>query len=181
MVNEKEWLLANEAGETLIEIASFLSADIKKDGSSPSESIEEGSFASYNKVTSPIEIGLKVAFTGTDAELQSILDELLKLQEGTEKFSFVTPYQEFEGYTLSSFTYTFARENGRGALYMELTITQIKEVSMEYSNVKITSPKSAGDSSTTNTGSTSTTSPSSSQEEQVSESAAHAGKRIFGF
>lgn len=158
MKKDREWLLVNEAGETLLEIASFLSAEIKKDGSSPSEPIEEGSFASYNKVTSPIAISLKVAFTGTDPELQAVLDQLLSLQEGTEKFSFVTPYQEFEGYALSNFNYTLARENGRGALYVDLALNQIKEVTLEYSSVKIKSPKNAGDSSTVNTGSTSTTS-----------------------
>lgn len=116
---------------------------VKMDGSVVSTPVEEGSFTSYNKTLEPVEIAATLAFSGSDTYLQSIIDDLKKLQQGVTVFSIKTPTYEYQKMTLQGFNYSLRREDGIGALYVDADFVEIREVQLAYTNTsEITQEKS---------------------------------------
>lgn len=106
-------------------------------GSVVSSAVEQGSFASYNKVTEPLEITATLAWMGSDSYLQSVLTDLKTLKESVSVFSIETPNFEYENMTLQNYDYAQRREDGRGALYVNAVFTEIKEVTVAYTQTEI--------------------------------------------
>jgi len=137
----EKWLLAGEDGQTILPIKSLLKISVKAGGKVVAEAIEKGSFASYNKTTAPLEISAQLGFEGDDADLKDALDKLKKLKDGVcasgrpALFSLVTPAAEYESLALESYDYDLTREDGRGALYVDCKLVEVREVKVAYSAI----------------------------------------------
>lgn len=158
-----EWLLADETGKPIITIKSLLKIAVKADGKVVSGAIEEGSFASYNKTSAPLEIAVQLGFEGTGADLANALNTLRDLKDKVSVFSLVTPYAEYENLTLQNYDYQLTRENGLCSLYADCSLVEIKEVKPEYSTVD------ASDASTVDGGQVSTGTTGSQEAEKAKE------------
>lgn len=66
----------------------------------------------YNKAVAPTQVGVVLAKKGKSSELGAMLDALVKLQEGTDLVSIITPERTFVDYTVVGFDYDRKRENG---------------------------------------------------------------------
>lgn len=157
-----EWTITDSAGNTALPISSFVSAMVTSEGQVVSEAIEAGSFATYNKTAAPIEIKLELAFQGTKAEIQEVLATFETSKEGTEKYSIVTPYHEYQNMTLARFDYDMTADNGLGRVIVNATFEEIKEVAAAFSQVSADAITAAqvsdpSDVSTVDTGQTMTT------------------------
>ena len=91
----------------------FLSADIRNESKVVSAPVEEGSFATYNKVATPLEVNVTLGIQGDDSTLQDALDTLTTLQAGTQLVSLVTPNAEYPDLNLEGFNYS--RKPGKRA------------------------------------------------------------------
>lgn len=136
------WQIINsDTGESEIMFSCFVSGSISDGSTVLSQATEKGSFASYNKVDSPLDINIVLGIEGTEDELHRAIDKLNDLKASVRKFSLVTPYYEWQSLTLETVDYTFNVENGIGLLNVTMKIKSVREVSAAYSNVKI--PKAA--------------------------------------
>lgn len=131
------WAIVSEDGQQVIVFTSFISFELRSDGRVVSAPVEEGSFASYNKLGSPLEINVTLGFAGTDTELQDALDTLATLQAGTQLIGLVTPNAEYQSLNLEGYNYTRKRENGLGALFVELMLTEVRQVRTQYTNSRL--------------------------------------------
>ena len=132
-----EWALVNDDGEPILDYTSMISVEIKQEGRVSSEPIEEGGFASYNKVEFPLDARVQVGMQGEPDELQDFLDKLVELKKEAETFSLVTAEQEHKNLTLESYDYARKREDGINTIFAELRIVEIREVSPQFANVKL--------------------------------------------
>lgn len=147
-----------------IEFDTFISAEITADGAIVSEQVEEGSFVSYNKATSPLEITVMLGKSGEASELQDILDSLKELKDSTDVVSVVTPEAEYENMALESYSYSRRREDGVNVLFVELKLIEIREVESQTTTVqtksssagKVTNSKNGEANSKTQSGKTAT-------------------------
>ena len=162
-----KWTLTNSSGSTLVEFTSFLSMDLRNEGQVVNSGVEQGSFASYNKVTSPLELDVQLGFSGTDSELQTVLDTLTKLQEGTDLVNVVTPNAEYEDLSLEAFSYSRKRENGLGVLFVDLSFVEIKEVSTSYTSTTLSTKTNRGKVQTSTVSSTTSSSSATTTEKSV--------------
>ena len=135
------WTLADQNAAAIVEFTSLISLDVRDEGQVASEPIEEGSFTSYNKTDSPLEVYTTLGVQGEPDALQSVIDRLRELKRSTTTFSLVTPEQEYENLNLESFNYVRRREDGLNALYVELHLVEIREVQSSYSNVALPASK----------------------------------------
>ena len=149
--SSNRWLLADENGLPVVAFTSFLSADIRNEGKVVSAPVEEGSFASYNKVATPLEADVTLGIQGDDATLQNALDTLTTLQAGTQLVSLVTPNAEYANLNLESFNYSRKRENGLGALFVELSLVEIRQVQAQYADARLAPRRERGKVQTTET------------------------------
>ena len=139
-----EWYLMDEWGNIPITFTSFISMELRAEGRAVSTAVEEGSFASYNKVNSPLSINCTLGFMGDDAALQYALHLLTIFQEDTFLLSLVTPNAEYENLNLVAYSYQRRRENGLGMLYVDLQLEEIRQVEAQYTNVKLAPRKNRG-------------------------------------
>lgn len=114
-----------------IETKTVLGVEIKHSGKVVNAAVEQGSFASYNKVEEPISLTYTIGISGTDEELGEVLDNLSEWQSGTDLFIVVTPCDSFQDLNLTAYNYGHKRENGVGVLWLELQFQQIKQVESE--------------------------------------------------
>ena len=142
--NSNRWLLTDEDGNPVISFTSFISAEIRCEGQAVSAPVEEGSFASYNKVNTPSEFAVSLGIQGDDAALQAALDTLTTLQAGTQLVNLVTPNAEYTSLNLEGFNYRRRREDGLGVLFVDLSLIEIKQVEARYTNVKLAPRKQRG-------------------------------------
>jgi hypothetical protein len=131
------WELTDENANRIIEFTSFLSSDMRYDGTVSTEPLELGGFAAYNKNASPVEGDVVLGIQGEPDELQDALDKLADLRGGTDRFSLITPEREYRNMTLESFNFTRKREDGLNSLYVELRLVEIREVTPQYANVAL--------------------------------------------
>ena len=132
-----------ETGVSLIPFDSLLSYHVRSEGCTVSAPVEQGSFASYNKVQYPGAIEVQIASTGTDDTLQAILSVLHGLQAQARTFHFITPTAEYSHYTLESYDFSMSQKDGLGVLYVTLKLVEIREVIPQYTDTKSISENDA--------------------------------------
>lgn len=130
------YLTEAESSSIAVEFSRVMDLEMTAEGKVVSTPIEQGSFASYNKVASPTGIRATLAVEGTLSDLQSVVDRLFELKDGTELVNFVTPVREYQKYTLEKFSYQQAAEKGVNVLYVEINLSEIKEVEPQYTDTK---------------------------------------------
>lgn len=146
------WTLADKSGKPVVEFTTFISLDAQHEGRVVTNPVEEGSFSSYNKTQNPFTGKVTLGRQGTPSELQTTIDALKKLKEGTTLFSLVTPEYEYKNLTLESFSYTRKREDGVNVLYVELSLVEVREVTVQYTALAVKACKKKEHSSKKNTG-----------------------------
>lgn len=169
-----EWVIADGSGNSLLPAYSVISIDVQMDGQVVSDSIEGGSFTTYNKTNAPMSITMTISFQGNKSALQEAITKVKELKESTETFSIVTPYYEFENMTAETLSYKMSLENGLGVLFVDLTCVEVKEVEAAYTSVSQSAIQAsqcanASNTSTVNTGQTTTSTPSEEEQEAAEE------------
>lgn len=139
-----QWSLNKASGERVVEFTSFISMDLRDEYNVVTGPVEEGSFASYNKVAAPLEIDVSLGVEGDDATLSMALDALNKLTGSTEIVSLVTPEIEYCDMNLRSVSYRRRREDGLGVLWLDLKLIEVRQVETQYTNVELHEQKKRG-------------------------------------
>ena len=134
-------LLGDEDNKEVLSFSSLLELSVESGGSVPIQKVEQGSFAAYNKTEEPLKIAASIAFEGTVDELQDTLASINELKADTKKFSLITPEFEYTSLTLESFSYARKREEGRGVLYVQLNLVEVREVETATTTVKLPKKK----------------------------------------
>lgn len=140
--DKEEWILLGEDDDQeVVSFNSMLELNIESGGAVPEQTLEQGSFAAYNKTQEPLKITASIAVEGTPDELQDVLVALNQLKEETKKFSVITPEFEYVSMTLESFSYARKREEGRGVLYVQMNLVEVREVETATTTVKLPKKK----------------------------------------
>ena len=137
-------LLSQEDGYDIVTFTSFISMDVKDGGKVVETPVEEGSFATYNKVDNPREVKCTLATQGTDEDLQSYIQALTDLRNGTDLVMVSTPVFLYENMNLEEFSYSLKVDDGRGVLYADLSLIEVRQVEMEYSDAKVAPQQDRG-------------------------------------
>jgi hypothetical protein len=137
------YLTSSEDSSIAVGFSHIMELEMKAEGKVIATPIEQGSFASYNKVAEPTEIRALLAVEGSNADLQSVVERMFELKESTTLVNFVTPIREYQKYTLGNFSYQQAAEKGTNVLYVEFNLFEIKEVEPQYTDAKAAKPISA--------------------------------------
>lgn len=183
MMQGSIYSISDEDGNPIIGFKTLLKAEYRSNGAVVSAPIELNSFASYNKTTEPREYSFTVALQAPNNDFSSAISRLEELKNGTELFSFVTPYLVFNSLTLEGYSTVF--ETYTSMMVVDLKCKEIIEVEQGYTNVNVQSDvnvqseatpisqESAADESnadTVGTGITNTEPATTSETEQTEES-----------
>lgn len=122
----KTWIVKGDTAR--VDFSSMIEFTAEKSSRLPDEPIEKGSFATYNRIIEPRSITCRLAVKGKAADLQNAIDRLTDLSENAEKITLTTPEQSYKNMMLESFDYRRDAQNGRGVLYVDLRLKEIREV-----------------------------------------------------
>lgn len=139
----------------------------------PSEPIEQGSWASYNRVVEPLEATAILIMEGTEADIQTALDALNELARNEKKLTFTTPFASYENMMLVSFDYRRDGNSGQNVLRVNISLREVREVGSQKTTTSVSEPPavteqaSADGSCVSNQtyGESPTTSPSSAEQD----------------
>lgn len=166
-----KWRFVNEQGANVLPDAAVFQVSVTSGGKVISEPIEKGSFMTYNKVNSPLEINADISFSGTNAYLQSVISMIEALKTAVSYFSIVTPVYEYEHMTLQNYDYSLNATDGLGVLHINAQFIEIREVDVAYSSIDINTitaadAKNPSDASKVNTGTTTTRNPTAEEQKE---------------
>lgn len=117
--------------------------------------IEQGGFASYNKVELPANPIVTLCLTGTEANRTSFLDAIDAACKSTDLFSVVTPEVTYVDYAVERYNYERRSNKGATMLIVEIALREIRQVSAQFAQSEkgeIDSPKDAGAAPTADAG-----------------------------
>lgn len=153
-MSARDWNIYDQNANPILSYTSFLGVEVQDQGSVVDAPIEEGSFASYNKVQTPFGLRVTVGKDGTRDELEAFLDSLSELKDTATLILVATPGRLYGPATLESLNYRRTVEAGAYALYVELTIVEIREVKTFVTSTVISGPRNPTSAGNTNTGKT---------------------------
>ena len=96
--------------------------------------VEKGSFAQYNKVQTPGEVSVTLAFSGTEQDRASFLTAIDKASKSVDLYSVVTPEVTYLNQNIEGYSYSRTAEHGTTLLIVQLNLKEIRQVSAQYSN-----------------------------------------------
>lgn len=127
--------------------------------------VEQGSFATYNKVEQPFVSKVTLSFQGSEAQRTRFLATLETARTTTQILDVVTPEVRYVDVTLEN--YGYRRSNGQGAtlLKVELSLKKIRQVAAAFaqsSKSQVDKPRDVGASPTADGGKVQAATPSAS-------------------
>ena len=151
-----EWTLLDEDGGTSVTFTSFIDIDYRNEGQALSYPVEEGGFANYNKVATPLDIRVTLAAQGTESDYEDMLLRLDEYQKRAVVLYVVTPARLYKNMTLETYSYKRGRDAGAGMLSVELSLIEVREVATQTTTTVISKPKNPTSAGKANTGKTQT-------------------------
>jgi hypothetical protein len=98
--------------------------------------VQSGGFASYNKVLLPANPIVTLALTGNESDRTQFLNSIEAATQSTELFSVVTPEVQYINYTLEEYNYSRTAQQGTTLLLVEISLKEIRQVSLQTSTVQ---------------------------------------------
>lgn len=134
-----QYILKDEDGN---QVAFYAMMEMGMTSSSqlPTEPIEKGSFANYNRIIDPYEGTCRLALEGTESEIQQALDGLEELRKGLKKIEFIMPFANYENLMLESYDYRRDSHSGFNLLQVDVRLKEIREVESARTTTSVEEP-----------------------------------------
>ena len=148
--------IINSFGGTVVSTNSF---DYSKEMRVSDFPIENGGFASYNKVEMPATPVVSFAISGSESARKDFLETIDKAVKSTDIYTIVTPEKKYTSHTLER--YSFSRKSSKGVtlLIVDIALREVRTVSAQYTK---TTPKEVGATQKVDNGKVQPTTPSKS-------------------
>lgn len=98
--------------------------------------VEDGGFASYNKVVLPGEPTVRYCFQGAVADRTTFLTQLDAACQSTMFYSVKTPEITYHNYNIMDYNIIRRADSGANLLMVEIHLREIRQVSVSYSTVQ---------------------------------------------
>lgn len=148
--NQQEWGIFDKSGKPLVDSqklkdlprlvrtaadvigisnsASFNSMEFTKEFRVSNFPVEDGGFASYNKVGLPGEAVVTLCMGGSEADRKSFLDSIDGACGSTNLYDIKTPTATYINYSINRYSYSRRSESGAQLLIVTLEISEVKFV-----------------------------------------------------
>ena len=121
----------------VIEVTSFFRLGYTQEYTLPTNPIQDGSFATFNKIATPFEVELRMVKSGPLADRAKFLDDMERIGASLQLYRIVTPERTYQPVNISSFS--LVREGAQGAFFFaeaDITVFEIRQVTPQYSTTQ---------------------------------------------
>lgn len=131
------WGLYGPDGYVALAVDSVLSIEPSREFRISDYPVENGGFASYNKVATPQELRVSVTKGGSNADRSDFLNALDALVRSVQLYNLVTPDTAFVDFNVTHYDYRRTAENGASLLVVDLHLTEVRQTaSLKYTDSK---------------------------------------------
>lgn len=128
-----DWSVTDEeTGRTICKFDTFIGYRFSGNSSVPSMNIEEGSFASYNKINQPDNLTVTLACSGSPAELNSTLSDLERYSRSTKLVNIVLPFKTYLSMNITNVNHGRVEGESSRMLIVELSLQEISQQLARY-------------------------------------------------
>ncbi len=130
-----EWGIFDSDNNRALGPTSILDMGFQKEWQIPTFQVQNGSFASYNKVASPFEIPLRMTKSGSLGDRTQFLNDLERIAESLSLFTILTPERTYLDCNITRFS--LLRRGVTGAFFfaeVEVFFREIRQVSPQYAS-----------------------------------------------
>lgn len=133
---------------------SFLGYSYLGENKTVEKPVENGSFASYNKIAMPYQVNVMLAKMGYPFELRELITELENYKNSTNLVNIILPYKSYINVSLNKLSHGIKEGGAVSMLICELGFSEIREEQATYQNLAFVPGKlrSASNSSTQDVG-----------------------------
>lgn len=125
--------------ENILTFDSLIGLDVTDESNVIDEPIEKGSFASYNKVSTPLQIRIALGFNGDDAAFDIRLTELREIKANLDLISVVAGQTYYENMTIETLRYS--RQADVVFYLVDMTLIEVREVETQTTTTEYSRPK----------------------------------------
>ncbi len=130
-----QWILADDQGNAIVTPDSVVDLGYRGDEQVANYPVEQGSFASYNKVAQPQELTLRLSCGGKNMTRDLFLMELDFLRTSLTLVNVVTPDMTYRGYNVDRVDYSRKNSTGLSLIVAEVHLLEIRtSAQASYSN-----------------------------------------------
>lgn len=150
-----EWTVRNSSTrKAIVEFDTFIGYSASKSSSVPTNQIEQGSFAAYNKTNNPSEFSVTLAKSGSSTVLSNFLTSLETYNDSTDLVDIVLPFRVYRNVNITGLSHGILEGQAVNLLVVELRLKEIKQTARRYESVAMPASKvqNAGDADTVNKG-----------------------------
>ena len=140
----KNWGIVNEFGIPIVLADSVLGLSYDAGNTISNLPIEQGSFASYNKVNAPSIATVQLAkSSGGDLQRGLFLAQIETLMKSTLKFNVISPEYIYLGYSIIGMSYVREQSDGATLIKVNVELQEVREAKIEYSYEEVKQPSDA--------------------------------------
>lgn len=125
LFNRKSWGIYLN-GKPAFKVDSVVGIDFKADYRIAEYPMEAGAFQSYNKVTTPRDIRVKITRGGTDADRKELMAALEVAAASLGLYDIYMPEGAFKGFNIAHFDWRRTAANGAGLLTVDVWLTEVR-------------------------------------------------------
>ena len=138
------WGLFNEFGLPVLLADNVLGLSYQAASSIANAPIEQGSFASYNKVASPAQAVVQMSKgSGSSLERGAFLAQLLAYEGSTLKFYVISPEFVHRNMCITGVDYARSAQEGVQLIVVNVQLEEVREVKVNYSFEEVAAPEDA--------------------------------------
>ena len=136
MAQTETWAVIDSLGNKICDYDTVDQLEDSSTASIPIEPQENGRLFAYDKVPAPIEITVRLLFSGDYVKQNEALSALEKYRQGTAAFMVVTPSRVFTNMTLVGYSTTRSATNGVNLLEVSCSFQEVKNAILSTQTVQ---------------------------------------------
>jgi hypothetical protein len=137
------WAVLDSKYQRFCNYTSIEGDDISAETDVPTEPIENGKLAAYNKIIKPFQVKVTLLFDGAYSNQEQALAQIEAARQGTALFIVVTPSQVFKNCSLVNYDYTRSQSGGAHLLAVDCSFSEILSVNQNKGRYVPKNPTSA--------------------------------------
>ncbi len=130
ILGSQQWGIFTQGGAPVLTVDTILAVSLQRDFDVPDFPIEQGGFASYNKVARPYDAKVSFAVGANQAARSDALATLDALVADTNLYSVVTPDRVYTSANVVHYDYDRTRRSGVSLLTAHVWIKEIRQVAV---------------------------------------------------
>lgn len=120
------WGVFSAGGARVLWPDSFLDIDYRNGSWQATYPVEQGGFASYNKVDTPFDVRVRMAIGGDQVSRAAFLTTVEGMLKTLDRFTVVTPEKTYPSASLVNYMYRRETKNGASMLIVELWFQEVR-------------------------------------------------------